>query len=76
MSAPIGSLLRDPSISERALTETLTLHAPSVLLRKSPTPGRMPVASHRNMEEMWLDNSVDYASAFGNMLTPYSPEAM
>ena len=36
----------------------------------------MPVAFHRDMEELWLDSSVDYPSALGNMLTPYSPEAM
>lgn len=36
----------------------------------------MPVILHRDMEEFWLDTSIDEAGALGEALTPYPAQNM
>ena len=42
----------------------------------APIHDRMPVILPRELEELWLDRSVDDSGELGSVLTPYADERM
>ena len=53
---------------------TIITTTPNDLLK--PIHNRMPVILHRDIEEFWLDESVDDPAVLTSVLTPYPADAM
>ena len=71
--AGLWSVWRDPD-GNRVPSCTVITTAANDLLR--PIHDRMPVILPREMEEFWLDRSVEDPGALGSVLTPHAGDAM
>ena len=69
--AGLWSVWRDPD-GNRIPSCTIITTAANDLLR--PIHDRMPVILPREVEEFWLDESVDDSGALSRVLTPYDDE--
>ena len=71
--AGLWSVWTDPQ-GNRVPSYTIITTTANDLLR--PIHDRMPVILPRDLEEFWLDRSVDDAEALGSILAPYPSDAM
>ena len=71
--AGLWSVWRDPDGNRIPSCAIITTTANDLL---RPVHDRMPVVLPREMEEFWLDRSVDDPDALGSVLTPYPDDAM
>ena len=71
--AGLWSVWRDPDGNRIPSCAIITTAANEVL---RPVHDRMPVILPRDVEEFWLDGSVDEPSALSSVLTPYHDDAM
>ena len=71
--AGLWSVWRDPD-GNRIPSCTIITTAANDLLR--PIHDRMPVILPREMEELWLDRSVEDPGALSSVLTPHADDAM
>ena len=71
--AGLWSMWRDPDGNRVPSCAIITTAANELL---KPIHDRMPVILSREMEEFWLDRSIDDPGSLGSVLTSYSAEAM
>ena len=71
--AGIWSVWRDPNGNPIPSCAIITTVANDLL---RPIHDRMPVVLPREIEDFWLDGSVDDTSALGSVLTPFPDDAM
>ncbi len=71
--AGLWSTWRDPDGTRIPSCAIITTAANDLL---KPIHDRMPVILPRNMEEFWLDPSIDDLGALGSVLNPYPDEEM
>ena len=71
--AGLWSVWRDPDGNRIPSCAIITTTANDLL---RPVHDRMPVVLPRELEELWLDRSIDDPGALGSVLTPYLDDAM
>ena len=71
--AGLWSMWRDPDGNRVPSCAIITTAANELL---KPIHDRMPVILSRELEEFWLDRSIDDPGSLGSVLTSYSAEAM
>ena len=71
--AGLWSVWRDPNGNRIPLCAIITTAANDLL---RPIHDRMPVILPRELEELWLDRSIDDLGALGSVLNPYPDEEM
>lgn len=71
--AGLWSVWRDPDGNRIPSCAIITTGANDLL---RPIHGRMPVILPRDMEEFWLDGSVDDSGTLASVLSPYADDAM
>ena len=71
--AGLWSLWRDPDGNRIPSCAIITTAANDLL---KPIHDRMPVILPREMEELWLDGSVEDPGVLGSVLIPYADDAM
>ena len=71
--AGLWSVWRDPDGNRIPSCAIITTIANDLL---RPVHDRMPVVLPRELEELWLDCSIDDPGALGSVLTPYLDDAM
>ena len=70
--AGLWSVWRDPDGNRIPSCAIITTTANDLL---RPVHDRMPVVLPRELEELWLDRSIDDPGALGSVLTPYLDDA-
>ena len=71
--AGLWSVWRDPDGNRIPSCAIITTTANDLL---RPVHDRMPVVLPRELEDLWLDRSIDDPGALGSVLTPYLDDAM
>ena len=71
--AGLGSVWKDPDGNRIPSCAIITTTANDLL---RPIHDRMPVVLSRDMEDFWLDRSIDGIEALGSVLTSYTDDAM
>ena len=71
--AGLWSVWRDPDGNRIPSCAIITTTANDLL---RPVHDRMPVVLPRELEELWLDRSINDPGALGSVLTPYLDDAM